>query len=206
MVSQTRALSRHPDFLKLWTGETVSLFGSQVTLLALPLTAVLLLGASAVEMGILTAAGSAPFLLVGLSAGVWVDRRRRRPILIWSNVGRALLLATIPLSAVFGVLRMEELYLTAFAVGILTVFFDVAYMACLPSLVPREQLVDGNAKLELSRSLAQMHRARCGRWPRSTGGRGHRRGRGCRQLRRLAGAVSLAGIRVGGAADGLRAE
>jgi MFS family permease len=156
MVMHPRALGRHPDFLKLWTGETISLFGSQVTMLALPLTAVLLLGASAVEMGILTACGSAPFLLVGLPAGVWVDRRRRRPILIGANIGRALLLATIPLSAMLGVLRIEQLYATAFAVGVLTVFFDVAYMAYLPSLVSREQLVDGNAKLELSRSLAQM--------------------------------------------------
>ena len=156
MGTHTSSLRHHPDFLKLWTGETISLFGSQVTLLALPLTAVLLLGASAVQMGILTACGSAAFLLVGLPAGVWVDRHRRRPILIGANIGRALLLATIPLAAMLGVLRIEQLYLTAFVVGLLTVFFDVAYMAYLPTLVSREQLVDGNAKLELSRSVAQM--------------------------------------------------
>jgi MFS family permease len=154
--TQVRSLRHNRDFLKLWAGETVSLFGSQVTVLALPLTAVLLLGAGPFEMGLLTAAGYAPFLLIGLFAGVWVDRRRRRPILIAANVGRALLLATIPLAALLGVLQIELLYLVTFAVGILTVYFDVAYAAYLPALVDREQLVDGNAKLEMSRSTAQI--------------------------------------------------
>ncbi|MGE3268972.1 MAG: MFS transporter [Chloroflexota bacterium] len=156
MAAQARSIWHNHDFLKLWVGETVSLFGSQVTLLALPLTAVLLLGASALEMGFLTASGTAPFLLIGLPAGVWVDRRRRRPILIWANVGRALLLATIPLSAMLGVLRIEQLYVTAFALGVLTVFFDVAYLAYLPALAEPRHLVDGNAKLEMSRSVAQI--------------------------------------------------
>jgi MFS family permease len=150
------ALSQNRDFLKLWAGESVSLFGSQVTLLALPLTAVVLLQASAFEMGLLTAAGSAPFLLIGLLAGVWVDRHRRRPILLMANLGRALLLASVPLAALLGLLRVELLYLTAFAAGLLTVFFDVAYLAYLPALASREHLVEGNAKLELSRSVAQV--------------------------------------------------
>jgi MFS family permease len=155
-AAQTLALWHRPDFLKLWAGESISLFGSQVTLLALPLTAVLLLGAGPFEMGVLTAAGYLPFLLVGLMAGVWVDRLRRRPILIATNLGRAALLSTIPLAAFLGVLRIEQLYLTVFVVGILTVFFDVAYTAYLPAVVDRDQLVEGNAKLEVSRSLSQI--------------------------------------------------
>ena len=155
MAVEVRSLRHHRDFLKLWAGKTVSLFGSQVTMLALPLTAVLLLGSGPFEMGLLTAAGYAPFLLIGLFAGLWVDRWRRRPILIAANLGRALL-ATIPLAALLGVLRIEQLYLVTFAVGLLTVFFDVASTAYLPALVEREQLVDGNAKPEVSRSSAQI--------------------------------------------------
>jgi MFS family permease len=155
-----RALSgglwRHPDFLKLWAGQTVSLLGSQVTALALPLTAVLTLEAGPIQMGLLGVAGSAPFLLIGLLAGVWVDRLRRRPILIGADVGRALLLGSIPVAALLGLLRIEQLYLVAFLVGILTVFFDVAYQAFLPALVPRARLVEGNSKLEASRSIAQI--------------------------------------------------
>ena len=149
-------LWQQADFLKLWAGETISVFGSQITLLALPLTAALTLQASAGEMGLLMAAETAPFLLVGLPAGVWVDRRRRRPILIWGNLGRALLLLLIPLAAMLGGLRIELLYAVAFLTGVLTVFFDVAYQAYLPALVGRAQLVEGNSKLETSRSLAQI--------------------------------------------------
>lgn len=156
MRLELTSLWHHPDFLKLWAGETISLFGSQVTLLALPLTAALTLGATAGEMGILIAAETAPFLLFGLPAGVWVDHRRRRPILIWGNLGRALLLLIVPAAAWLGGLRMELLYAVGFLTGALTVFFDVAYQAYLPSLVGREQLVEGNSKLETSRSLAQI--------------------------------------------------
>ena len=156
MAVAVRSLRHNRDFLKLWAGETVSLIGSQVTVLALPLTAVLLLGAGPFEMGLLTAAAYAPFLLIGLFAGVWIDRRRRRPVLIAANVGRAALLATIPLAAALGLLRIEQLYLVAFLVGVLTVFFDVAYTSYLPALVDREQLVEGNARLEVSRSVAQI--------------------------------------------------
>src|SRR5581483_1545580 len=135
-------------FLKLWAGESISLVGSQVTTLALPLVAVLVLNAGPLEMGALGAAQYAPFLLFGLLAGVWVDRLRRRPILIWADIGRAALLGWIPISAGLGLLRVEQLYLVAFASGVLTVFFDVAYQAFLPSLVRREDLVEGNSKLE----------------------------------------------------------
>ncbi len=149
-------LWRHPDFMKLWAGQTISLFGTMVTHLALPLTAALTLQATPIQMGILGAAEFAPFLLIGLFAGVWVDRVRRRPILIGADIGRALLLGSIPLGAALGMLRMEYLYVISFLIGILTVCFDVSYQSFLPSLVRREQLVEGNSKLEISRSAAQI--------------------------------------------------
>ncbi|HEV8633945.1 MAG TPA: MFS transporter [Chloroflexota bacterium] len=149
-------LWRHGDFMRLWIAQTVSQFGSQITQLGLPLTAALVLGASPAQMGILGAAEFAPFLLFGLFAGVWVDRLPRRPILVCSDLGRALLLATIPAAAYLGRLRMEQLYAVGFLAGILTVFFDVAYQSYLPSLVEREQMVEGNSKLEIGRSAAQI--------------------------------------------------
>jgi len=149
-------LWRHRDFRKLWAGETVSLFGSEVTELALPLVAVLALDAGAGQMGLLAAARFAPFLLVTLPAGVWVDRRRRRPVLIGANLGRCLLVALVPLLAGLGLLRIQHLYGIAFAVGVLTVLFDVAYQSYLPSLVDRGQLVEGNSKLQASASVARV--------------------------------------------------
>lgn len=154
--SQPTSLWRHSDFLKLWTGETVSLFGSQFTVLAMPLIATLTLNATAGEMGVLNALDTAPFLLVGLLAGVWVDRLRRRPILMTANIGRALVLSGVPLAAWLGVLRLEQLYVVGFLAGVLTVFFDVAYQSYLPALVDRRQLIEGNSKLEVSRSTAQI--------------------------------------------------
>ena len=103
------ALWHHADFLKLWVGETVSLVGSQVTTLALPLTAVILLKATSVQLGFLYAAGFAPFLFLTLFAGVWIDHSRRRPILIVTNIGRAVLLSLIPVLALLGWLRIEYL-------------------------------------------------------------------------------------------------
>ena len=149
-------LWRHSEFLKLWTGQTISQLGSQITLLALPLTAVLNLKATPFEMGILGAAEFLPFVLVGLFAGVWVDRMYRRPILIAADVGRTLLLGSIPAAALLGVLRIEQLYIVAFLVGIMTVFFDVAYQSYLPALVSRQELIEGNSKLEVSRSVAAI--------------------------------------------------
>ena len=149
-------LWRHRDFRKLWAGETVSLFGSEVTELALPLVAVLVLDADAGQMGLLAAARFAPFLLVTLPAGAWVDRRRRRPVLVASNLGRALLVGLVPLLAGLGLLGMGHLYGIAFAVGVLTVLFDVAYQSYLPSLVDRDQLVEGNSKLQASASAARV--------------------------------------------------
>jgi len=124
--------------------------------MAIPLIAVLMLGATPGQMGILTAVTRAPFLLIGLFAGVWVDRLPRRPILITGDLGRAIVLLSIPLAAVLGSLSMLHLYTVGVLVGILTVFFDVAYQAYLPALVHRGQLVEGNSKLEATRSLAGL--------------------------------------------------
>jgi MFS family permease len=146
----------HRDFVKLWTGQTISRFGSEISQLAIPLTAALVLNASAFQMGLLGTFEFAPFLLLSLFAGVWVDRMRRRPILIVADVGRFLLLGLIPLAAVLGILRIELLYLVGILTGALTVFFDVADQSFLPVLVSRENLVEGNSKLEMSRSVAQI--------------------------------------------------
>ncbi|MDR7491712.1 MAG: MFS transporter [Armatimonadota bacterium] len=147
---------RHGDFMRLWVAQTISVFGSGFTQLALPLIAATTLQATPAQMGILGAAEFAPFLLVGLVAGVWVDRVRRRPVLVAGDVARAALLLTIPAAAVAGALGMGQLYVVGFLVGVCTVFFDVAYQAYLPSLVDRRQLVEGNSKLEATRSLAQI--------------------------------------------------
>ncbi|MDP8910597.1 MAG: MFS transporter [Actinomycetota bacterium] len=149
-------LWRHGDFLKLWSAETISQFGTQVTGLALPLVAVSTLDVSAFKVSALVVIEFAPFLLISLPAGVWVDRLPRRPILILADVGRAVLLATIPIAYAFDMLTIWQLYAVGFFVGICTVFFDVAYQSYLPSLVAREQLVEGNSKLEISRSGAQL--------------------------------------------------
>ncbi len=149
-------LWRHPDFLKLWAGETVSLLGSQITLLAMPLVATITLGVGPFQMGILGTVQYIPWLLVGLPAGVWIDRMRRRPVMVAADLARALLLGSIPLAAVIGILRIELLYAVAFGIGVMNVFFDVAYLAYLPALIPQERLVDGNGKLQASASIAEI--------------------------------------------------
>ena len=152
----TGGLWRHPDFVKLWSAETVSQFGTQFTQLALPLVAIDVLHVSAFQVAALTTVEFLPFLLVTLPAGVWVDRLRRRPILVVGDLSRALLLASVPVAYWLGHLGMAQLYIVGFLVGIATVFFDVAYQSYLPSLVERDRLIDGNAKLEISRAGAQL--------------------------------------------------
>jgi MFS family permease len=157
-VTESRgSLWRHPDFLKLWAAETVSQFGTQVSLLAVPLVAVLPpLSASPFEVALLGTIEFLPFILFTLPAGAWVDRLRRRPILIVGDLGRAISLATIPLAYAFGGVSIGQLYIVGFINGTLTVFFDVAYQSYLPSLVDREQLVEGNSKLQTTVSAAQI--------------------------------------------------
>ncbi|HSB90595.1 MAG TPA: MFS transporter [Anaerolineales bacterium] len=151
-----RGLWHHPDFLRLWAGQTVSSVGSVVTRTALPLTAVLVLQSQPAELGLLAAAGALPALLVGLAAGVWVDRVRRRPLMMAADLGRSILLLTIPLAAVAGVLRIGWLFVVAFLAGGLTVIFDVAYQAYVPSLVRSDQLAEANSKIGVSDSIAEI--------------------------------------------------
>lgn len=150
------SLWHHREFLKFWAGAVISDVGSQVTLLAVPLIAALTLQATPWQMGLLSAAGGAPILLVGLFAGVWVDRVRRRPVMIATDVGRAALLLVIPLAAVAGVLRIEILYAVLFLTGALSVLFDVAHMSMLPSLVASDRVVEANSKLQSTTAAAQV--------------------------------------------------
>jgi MFS family permease len=152
----TGGLWRHPEFVKLWSAETVSQFGTQVSQLALPLAAIDVLHASAFEVAALATVEFLPFLLVSLPAGVWVDRLPRRPILVVGDLARAGLLASIPIAYFLDALTIWQMYGVGFLVGIATVFFDVAYQSYLPALVERNQIVDGNAKLEISRTSAQF--------------------------------------------------
>jgi MFS family permease len=149
-------LWHHPDFLKMWTGQTISQFGSSISQLALPIIAVRLLDASAFAVAALGTVEFMPFLLFTLPAGVWVDRLPRRAVLIVGDVGRGLLLATVPVVYLVGTLTLAQLYVVGFLTGVLTVFFDVAYQSYLPALVEREHLVDGNSKLEVTRSAGQL--------------------------------------------------
>jgi MFS family permease len=151
-----RNLLRHPDFLKLWSAETVSLLGTQVTLLALPIVAATILNVTPLEFALLGTIEFLPFILLSLPAGVWVDRLRRRPIMIVGDLGRALALSSIPIAFALNALTIWQLYVVGFVNGCLTVFFDVAYQSYLPSVVDRDQLVEGNSKLEISRSASQL--------------------------------------------------
>lgn len=156
MRRRLRGLWRHPDFMRLWAGQTISIFGSLIGGTALQFTAILFLHASAFQIGLLSAATLAPGFAAGLVAGVWVDRLRRRPLLIIADIGRALALATIPLAAMMGRLTIDQLYVVAFVNSILTVLFDVAYRSYLPSLVGRDDLLEGNSKLSASASVAEV--------------------------------------------------
>lgn len=149
-------LWRQPAFLKLWTAETMSQTGSQITLLAVPLAAANTLEASPFAMGALVAAGSAPSLLVGLIAGAWVDRLPRRPILIATDLGRAALLLLVPAAWALDLLSIWLLAAIAFLSGTLTVFSVAAFGAFLPALVARNQLVEANGRVQVGVSAAEI--------------------------------------------------
>jgi MFS family permease len=149
-------LWRHRDFLSLWGAETISQFGTQVSFLALPLVAIVVLEESAFRVAALTSVTFLPFLFFTLPAGVWVDRLRRRPILVLGDLGRAVALLSVPLAHWAGSLTIWQLYVVGFVTGTCTVFFDIAYQSYVPSLVGREQIVDANAKLEVSRAAANI--------------------------------------------------
>ncbi|MFC9496360.1 MFS transporter [Streptomyces sp. NPDC056982] len=147
---------RDRDFRRLWVGQTVSQLGEHTTLVVLPLCAVLTLDAGAGELGVLRAVGQAPILLLSLLVGAWVDRWRTRTVMVLADAGRALVLGAAAAAGLLGALGLPALLVTGFAVGALSVFFDVAYQASLVRLVERDQLVRGNSALEGSRSAAQI--------------------------------------------------
>jgi MFS family permease len=150
------ALWSHPDFVKLWTGQSISELGSQVSQLAIPWLAAVELHASPLAFSLLGVLGFLPFVLFALPAGVWVDRLRRRQILIVGDSARAVLLMLIPVLWFAGVLEIWQLLVLEFVIGIFTVFFDVAYQSYLPALIEREHLVDGNSKLQVTVGIAQV--------------------------------------------------
>ena len=149
-------LLRERDFRRLWLAQTVSQVGTQVTNLALPLVAILVLNASAFEVALLGAIEFLPFVFFTLPAGAWVDRLPKRRVLIAADLGRAAILALVPIAYLTGALAMWQLYAIGFSAGILTVFFEVAYQSILPELVDRDRLAEGNSRLEISRSAAQI--------------------------------------------------
>ncbi len=144
------------DFTRLWLGQAISKFGSGITGSALPLAALIVLGASPTQMGLLGAVGTAPVLVVGLFGGVWVDRVRRRQLMIWADLGRAALLASIPAAWLLGGLGFEQLLLVAALTGVLTVLFDVAYQSVVPELVGREHIVAANTRLATVDAMAEI--------------------------------------------------
>jgi MFS family permease len=150
------ALWGNRDFLWLWTAQTVSHFGSQITGLALPLVAILVLDATTFEVSVLTVITWLPLFAFSLPAGVWVDRLRRRPIMIVADWGRAAALGSIPLAYFLDILSLGQLYVVSLIAGTLTMFFDLTYQSYLPTVVARDELGEGNSKLELSRSAAQV--------------------------------------------------
>lgn len=152
----TRSLWQDQDFLKLWVGQTVSELGTVVTRTAVPLVALLVLGAGPWELAVLVIVTSMGVLLVGLFAGAWVDRLRRRPLLIWDDFIRAALLLSIPAAYAFGRLRIEQLYVVMFLESCLGALFDAAYPAYVPTLIGRDRLVEGNSKLATSSSIAEI--------------------------------------------------
>ena len=152
----TASLWRHADFMKLWVGQTISRLGSVVTRTAMPLVALLVLGAGPWELALVVIAQSLGVLLVGLFAGAWVDRLRRRPVLIAADALRAGLLLSIPLASLAGVLRIEQIYVVVFFESCLDSFFNAAYPAYVPTLIGVDRVVEGNSKLAASTSLAEI--------------------------------------------------
>jgi MFS family permease len=162
MAVKYDGLWQNSDFLKLWGSQIISTVGSKITFLALPLVATVTLQATAIQMGYLAAIGSLPGLLLGLFAGVWIDREKRRPLLIAADIGRGLLLLVIPLAAYLGFLNMLLLYAVIFLTGTLGLLFSIS--SYLPSLVPRPQLVEANSKLAVSSSAAEIVGPTLGGW------------------------------------------
>jgi len=157
MPSVTKqTLGHNRDFARIWSAATVSVMGSQVTIIAMPYIALTMLGASAFQAALLFAVEMLPFLLFTLPAGVWLDRVRRRPVLVATDIGRGVLLLSIPVAYACNVLELWQLYVVAFLTGSLTALFDVASLSYLPAVIEREALVDANARLQVSQSFASI--------------------------------------------------
>jgi MFS family permease len=150
------ALWRDRNFVAVWSASTISVFGSLITRTALPFAAIFILDAGPLEISAIRSAELIAALFVGLVAGAWVDRLRRRPIMIWADIGRALLLASIPVAFLLGLLGLAQLLIVAFAAAVLTTFFDVADNAYLPTVVSRERLVSANSALTATGSIAEF--------------------------------------------------
>lgn len=163
-VDAPRSLFRSANFALLFGGELTSQLGTRVNMVALPLVAILVLRASPLEAGILAAAQTSAFVLIGLPAGVWVDRMRRRRLMITTDLVRAALLASIPIAWSIGALGLSQLYVVAIGVSLATVLFEVAYQSFLPVVVGPGRLVDGNSKIEIVRSGAQIAGPNVGGW------------------------------------------
>jgi MFS family permease len=142
------------DFTRLWAGDALSQFGTRISMLVIPVLAATTLDASAFQVALLTTFETLPFLLLGLPAGAWSDRMRRRPVLIAGDLGRAVTLGSVPLAAALGVLTLGQLYTVAVATGVLTLFFDVSHRSYLPQVVGRDRLVEANSRLEGNRTVS----------------------------------------------------
>jgi len=154
--SSLRGVWGNTHFVKFWLGETISLFGSQVTLVALPLTAVLVLHVNAEQLGLLRTVEWLPYIPFPLLLGVWVDRWKRRPLMIGTNIARAFLIGLVPLLSVVHLLQLPPLYLIAFCTGVCTVLFDLCWQSFVPRIVPKEDLIEANSKLATSAAAAEV--------------------------------------------------
>ncbi|MGN8246513.1 MFS transporter [Cellulomonas soli] len=174
-----RSLVHHADFRRLWAGDALGQLGAQLSTLALPVLAVQQLAATAWQMGVLNAAESAAFLVIGLPAGAWVDRMRKRHVLVTADLVRAAVLAVVVAASLTGHASMPLLYGAGLAISVATVFFDVAHQSYVPGLVGLEHVVEGNSKLQATQSVAMVAAPALGGW-----------------LLRLVSAASLVGVTV----------
>lgn len=163
-MAQAASVRRDPDFQKLWFGQTVSVFGSLISRIAIPFLAVIELDATPFDMAALGIAALLPGFLVGLLAGAWIDRRKRRPVMIGADLGRALVLLIVPLLAVLGHLQIWHLLIVSALMSMLSMLFDIAYQSYLPGLVGRERLIAGNSTLTASESVAEFASFSIGGW------------------------------------------
>jgi MFS family permease len=164
LASPKRSLWRDRNFLTMWSGQAFAQFGAQISELAIPVLAVLLLGAGELEVGVLNAANVAAFLLVGLPAGAWIDRLRKRHVMIAADLVRAAALACVPILWSLGVLQIWHLIIVAAIIGVASVFFDVSYQSIVPSLVRPNQIAEANGKLQATYELANIAGPGIGGW------------------------------------------